>query len=196
LPTLIVSKLSVFLTSAMIFNSTIISNNSFYRAELASFLAPAVGQMESKWKLCYNARAEKWSPEIFHRNCDDKKRTVTIIQKETYIFGGYTDIPWGGKGKGETLKAFIFSLKPSKPLPPFKCLVKDGSNAIKRDRSFGPMFGRLFIANEKKRSRATIHTSYSVPFEVKEQDRKIVLVGTASNFDPDNYEVFYLARSL
>ena len=79
----------------MVFNSTIISNNSFYRAELASFLAPAVGQMESKWKLCYNARADGWSPAIFHKNCDNKRHTVTIIKKETYVFGGYTDIPWG-----------------------------------------------------------------------------------------------------
>ena len=79
----------------MIFYSTIISNNSFYRAELASFLAPAVGQMESKWKLCYNARADGWSPAIFHKNCDNKRHTVTIIKKETYVFGGYTDIPWG-----------------------------------------------------------------------------------------------------
>ena len=79
----------------MIFNSTIISNNSFYRAELASFLAPVVGQMESKWKLCYNAKASKWDLGIFHRNCDDREHTVTIIERKPYIFGGYTDIPWG-----------------------------------------------------------------------------------------------------
>ena len=24
-----------------------------------------------------------------------KKNTVTIIQKDQYVFGGYTDIPWG-----------------------------------------------------------------------------------------------------
>ena len=79
----------------MIFNSTIISNNSFYRAELASFLSPAVGKVESKWKLCYTAFSDGWEPKIFHRNCDNKKHTVTIIEKKPYIFGGYTDIPWG-----------------------------------------------------------------------------------------------------
>ena len=79
----------------MIFNSTIISNNSFYSAELASILASVVGQVESKWELCYNALADGWSPQIFHTNCDNIWHTVTIIKKETYIFGGYTDIPWG-----------------------------------------------------------------------------------------------------
>lgn len=95
MPTLIVSKLSLFLTSAMIFNSTIVSNNSFYSAELASFLAPVVGQMKSKWELCYNAHASSWDLGIFHRHCDYKNHTVTIIKRGTYIFGGYTDIPWG-----------------------------------------------------------------------------------------------------
>ena len=79
----------------MIFNSSIISNDSFYKAELASFLAPVVGQMESKWSLCYNASADGWSLTTFHTNCDKKNHTVTIFKKETYIFGGYTDIPWG-----------------------------------------------------------------------------------------------------
>ena len=79
----------------MIFNSTIISNNSFYSAELASFLAPVVGQIISKWNLCYNALANKWDLDIFHNNCDDKHHTVTIIEKKPYIFGGYTDMPWG-----------------------------------------------------------------------------------------------------
>ena len=89
------SQLSFFLASAIFFNSTIISNNLFYRSALASFLAPAVGQFESKWKLCHSALENEWDPIIFHRNCDNKNHTVTIIEKKPYIFGGYTDIPWG-----------------------------------------------------------------------------------------------------
>ena len=90
-----ISKFCLSLTSVMIFNSAIISNNSFYSAELASFLAPVVGQKESKWNLCYNAIAKNWNLQQFHKNCDNKNHTVTIIEKEPYIFGGYTDIPWG-----------------------------------------------------------------------------------------------------
>ena len=98
----------------------------------------------------------------------------------------------GGKGRGETLKAFIFSLKPSKPLPPFKCLVKDKRNAIQRSPNFGPWFGRqLFIHFRKQDSRAWIDTSYSVPFELNQQDRQNVLAKTDQPFAPDNYEVFY-----
>ena len=28
-------------------------------------------------------------------SCDGKRNTVTITQKGQYVFGGYTDIPWG-----------------------------------------------------------------------------------------------------
>ena len=79
----------------IICNSTIISSNSFYRTELAAFLAPAVGQMEAKWKLCYNALSDGWKTTIFLKNCGNKKHTVIIIKKESYIFGGYTEIPSG-----------------------------------------------------------------------------------------------------
>ncbi|KAK2547036.1 hypothetical protein P5673_033195 [Acropora cervicornis] len=193
---------------AMIFNSTIISNNSFYKAELASFLAPVVGQMESKWKLCYSALAyaNKKHPKTFHDNCDNKNHTVTIIKRATYIFGGYTDIPWeatSSKTWGETMKAFIFSLKTSsKALPPFKCLAISKYKAIYKSSRFGPSFGEnpcLYISSSKT-SVARIGYPYSVPIEVDRKAQGVpvkvneeVLAGADLFFVPDNYEVFYLA---
>ena len=47
------------------------------------------------WKLCYRATSHGWSSGTFHSNCDGKGKTVTIIKKDQYVFGGYTDIPWG-----------------------------------------------------------------------------------------------------
>ena len=41
---------------------------------------------------------------------------------------------------GNTLNAFIFSLKNSEGLPPFKCFAKDG--AIYRNVCCGPSFGK------------------------------------------------------
>ncbi|XP_067056030.1 uncharacterized protein [Acropora muricata] len=182
---------------AMIFNSTIIANNSFYSSELASFLAPVVGQKESKWKRCHSALANGWDPKAFHANCDNKKHTVTIIEKKPYIFGGYTDIPWESREDvGHTLKAFIFSLKNSEGLPPFKCLAKDKRNAIYDSSVYGPTFGKgsSFTTGENlawATAKAWIGAPYSVPKEVT--DKKGVLAGNTGNFYPDNYEVFSLA---
>ncbi|XP_074607190.1 uncharacterized protein LOC141860103 [Acropora palmata] len=156
---------------AIFFNSAIISSNLFYRSALAPFLAPVVGQIESKWKLCHSALANGWDPRIFHTNCDKKKHTVTIIEKKPYIFGGYTDIPWESSSPSHwrtTLKTFIFSLRNSESLPPFKCLAKYAYRAIYRSPYFGPSFGRkpdLYVRH--RRSRARIGAPYSVPPEVR-----------------------------
>ena len=49
------------------------------------------------WILCYRAPEYSWKSRRFHAGCDGKGPTVTIIKVNSYIFGGYTDISWGGK---------------------------------------------------------------------------------------------------
>lgn len=179
---------------AMIFDSTIISSNSFYRAELASFLAPVVGQIKSKWTMCYNTRVNVRNPQTFHSKCDNKNHTVTIVEKKPYIFGGYTDIPWEASSphetRGHTLKAFIFSLNNSESLPPFKCLAKSKYDAIYMRSQLGPSFGTRPDLYTGISTKAVIGDPYSVPKEVKSRTK--VLVGKSSPFTTENYEVFYL----
>ena len=52
---------------------------------------------ECKWNLCYRASRDGWSSEDFHRHCDNKGPTVTLVRVGDYIFGGYTDQNWEGK---------------------------------------------------------------------------------------------------
>ena len=74
--------------------STIIADNAAYQSHLDQFLAPAVGN-DPKWLLCYRASSHGWDVRNFHNRCDGKRNTVTIIKVGVYMFGGYTDIPWG-----------------------------------------------------------------------------------------------------
>ena len=74
--------------------STIIADKAIYQSHLAKFLAPAVGN-DSKWLLCYRASSHGWDVSNFHNRCDGKRNTVTIMKVGVYVFGGYTDIPWG-----------------------------------------------------------------------------------------------------
>ena len=101
-------------------------------------------------------------------------------------------------GWGKTLKAFIFSLKNSEGLPPFKCLAKTKYTAIFKSTSYGPIFGEypgLHISHSfsdgRAAAKATISEPYIVPTEVNNTYK--VLAGTTGYFYPDNYEVFYLA---
>ena len=51
---------------------------------------------EIDWRLCYRASRDGWRSRDFHSRCDFKGPTVTLIKAGYYIFGGYSDIPWGG----------------------------------------------------------------------------------------------------
>ena len=85
----------VFPVSEFSINSTILHGNQYYLQHLHRFLAsaPEVGE-DSSWFLCYRATSHGWARPTFHQKCDHKRNTVTIIRKGSYVFGGYTDIPW------------------------------------------------------------------------------------------------------
>ena len=47
------------------------------------------------WNLCYRASRDGWSAQDFHRNCDNKGKTVVLVKAfNNHIFGGYTDQQW------------------------------------------------------------------------------------------------------
>ncbi len=49
-----------------------------------------------KWNLCYRASRDGWRGQDFHRYCDNKGSTVTLVKANNCIFGGYTDQNWQG----------------------------------------------------------------------------------------------------
>ena len=81
---------------SVIMDSVIISGNGMYLYHLDQFLKPVVGG-NSKWKLCYRRSVHSKLDYIFHANCDGKNNTFTIIKKDEFVFGGFSDIQWGNK---------------------------------------------------------------------------------------------------
>ena len=45
----------------------------------------------------------------FHKGCDDKGPTLTIVKVNTYIFGGYTEASWKPDAIGIKPGVFIWS---------------------------------------------------------------------------------------
>ena len=66
-------------------------NNTDYLNKLLQWL-PA-----KTWNLCWRASQHGWASTEFHKRCDFKGPTVTIIKVGVYIFGAYADKPLGGK---------------------------------------------------------------------------------------------------
>ena len=120
---------------------------------------------------------------------------MTTEQSGCYVnrlFSCFADSTSRRPRRGNTLKAFIFSLKNSEALPPFKCLAENNRKAIYMSSSYGPSFGAgpfLYIVSQSQ-SMAVIGDPYSIPKEVTRKDT--VLAGKPL-FTPDNYEVFHLA---
>ena len=76
-------------------DSNVLKTNSSFLSHLENILKYKVGYT-SHWQLCWRATLHGWDVrKQFHRRCDGKRDTVTIIKKGKYVFGGYTDIPWG-----------------------------------------------------------------------------------------------------
>ena len=83
-------------------NSSILNSSDCYFRHLGNFLENAVGD-NSHWLLCWRATLHGWNVSQFHSRCDGKNDSVTIIRKGKFIFGGYTDIPWGKKNNNNSL---------------------------------------------------------------------------------------------
>ena len=79
-----------FYVSECSIDSEILTEHESLRGHFHRFFAPAVGN-KCQWSLCFRAT----SGFRFHNGCDGYNNTVVIIKVDSYVFGGYTDIPWG-----------------------------------------------------------------------------------------------------
>ena len=79
-----------------------------YPEVLLSYLSPVLMDPgRSVFVRCWHAKADGWAAATFHNNCDGKGPTVTIIQVNSYIFGGYTNVSWHSKYEEDNNNNFI-----------------------------------------------------------------------------------------
>ncbi len=90
-------------------DSLIIKNNIKYNTTLKKWINP---NQKIKAKLLYRLSRDNHLYETFHKLCDNKGPTLTLIEAvEGFISGGYTPLDWDSKTKWKEDKdTFIFSL--------------------------------------------------------------------------------------
>ena len=97
------------------------------------------------WKCIYKGSRDGFQSQRFHRTCDGRRNTLTIIQStEGYLFGGYTNVAWNSQNQHICdPQAFIFTLVNPWSIPPTRYSIQPGrqSNAICGNSSCGPIFG-------------------------------------------------------
>ena len=67
------------------------------RQTLVNWLKETLPITISSEKLLYCASGCGGDHSDFHRCCDNKGPTVTVIKSGNYIFGGFTEKKWGGE---------------------------------------------------------------------------------------------------
>lgn len=60
-----------------------------------------------RWRLCYRASEDGWSAEDFHTSCNDKGPTLTLVQVEENIFGGFSGQSWEGITDTNSVKVIM-----------------------------------------------------------------------------------------
>lgn len=67
------------------------------------------GYDSSLWIPCYVALRHGWNVSSFHELCDNMAPTLTIVRKDNYIFGGFTENSWAGNyGRQLHLNRFLY----------------------------------------------------------------------------------------
>lgn len=107
--------------------------------------------------LIYQGHTHGLDAEMFHKYCDGKVPTVSIIRgkpcdnkgkvlpdAEAFVFGGYTDVPFSSKeGYVASNNSFLFTITNPGGFEPtkFPLLGSKNASAIYHGKSFGPNFG-------------------------------------------------------
>jgi hypothetical protein len=81
---------------------------------------------EPQFKLLYRGSRDGFAAADFHRLCDGKGPTLTVIQTpQGSVFGGYASLSWASAGSYmPALGSFLFTLRNSQELRPKSLLCR------------------------------------------------------------------------
>ena len=117
-------------------NSKIIKNEKEKEEKIKEWINP---NKEINFKLLFRKTRDGSNGTDFHRYCDNKGPTITLIEtNKGKIFGGYTPINWESPGCQDKIDdlTFIFSLNSMTKFTKYK-----EGYSIRLNKSYGPIFG-------------------------------------------------------
>jgi len=129
------------------------------------------------WKLLYKWTRDPKTNEAWHRACNGKGPTVTIIRtKDGHVFGGFSQITWSAPAgqaweSKESKLSFIFSLTDGKNRQPYQCLpfqnYKDAICLCESNNGFGWGYGGsdlwVYPGNVSTPVSTNLNSTYKLP---------------------------------
>jgi hypothetical protein len=146
--------------------------NKFSQYKLNEFY----GNRDQKWELIYKATKDGFDSADFHRHCDNKGPTITVIQTDanSSLFGGFTSQSWSSPTQTKSnayfqqsvpiIKycydhlAFLFTLVNVNQIHPRKFPIKEETveYATLHYSDYGPCFGGVTQSSSSEQLQADI----------------------------------------
>jgi len=169
-----------------------------FKRDLLGFFGKEVKKLELK--LLYRGSKDGYTAAAFHRLCDNKGATLTVIKAEgsKNVFGGYFSGSWTSSGSYSSQPAWIFSLvnATGKPL---KVTASSPANNAYCNSGYGPTWGSghdLHInSNMKSNNNYTNPSSYKTVSPGYTGSFDKTLFAGAYKFVVDDIEVFTVTSS-
>ncbi|KAG9296749.1 hypothetical protein G9A89_001381 [Geosiphon pyriformis] len=142
-----------------------------------------------EFKLLLRGSRDGFTPKEFHRLCDSKGATLTVIKVRGTgeILGGYNPLDWKATDEGkyqETKDSFIFSLGENFPKSAILSRVAESTQAIYYNKVWGPSFGVFDLALHGNFSGDGLCRSLKGQYENELRPRE------CEDFSVEEYEVF------
>ena len=163
------------------------------------------GLGSKSFSLLWRGSRDGFGSTAFHRLCDGKPNTLTVIKNKVgFIFGGFTAVPWssaGGYKSDNTAFLFSFTNPTNSPL---KLRIKQEStgNAVHHGSSYGPTLGKsptgdgdLYVSSESNSNSDSWMTFKSYEFpdgKSGSEGGKFVVGGSNNKFQTVEIEVYQI----
>jgi len=175
----------------------IIRDGTLLSKEQKKILAGFCGNTELKWELLYKASRDGFGANIFHNRCDNKGRTITIVQSNNnYLFGGYTSVAWTSSGSWTIdPNAFLFTLTNPNDIPPTRYPVQPSKtqHTVYHSGGYGPTFGASHDLHISSNSNSNNSCSTRFPSTYTDTTGRGNTTFTGNlNFTASDIEVFKL----
>ncbi|KAG9295521.1 hypothetical protein G9A89_000172 [Geosiphon pyriformis] len=145
-----------------------------------------------EFRLLLRGSRDGFTPASFHRLCDKKGPTLTVIRVRgtNEIIGGYNPYSWNShSGFERSTDSFIFSMDENELGNSCCSLVSNSSQAMKCHKKHGPIWGDgdlSLLGNDFRESKLS---------QARQSDYEQAIRQSTDTFQVEEYEVFQVIRT-
>ena len=170
--------------------SSIINNEYEKQEKIINWIESKINKNKIDFKLIFKMSENGEKSGDFHKYCDDKGPTLSLIKTtQNRIFGGFTPLNWknsGGYVEDKSNITFIFSLNTNKKFD----LIKDDKQAIYCSSDYGVNFGAADFRLNKNLKEGITYANTSCKFLSNKNLELTGGKGDNEKFETEEFEVY------